>query len=102
MSECVYNKVSVTFVDEYDPYECLVSNINDYDHEIEIETAIPTTRIRRGWMGDILCKFSGYHIEDGKSKADTCTWIKNVLCARVKTDASRGEPIFWTYCFLKD
>lgn len=102
MNKCIYDKVTIIFVDEYDSYECLVTNIDDYDHEIEIETAIPVTRIKRGWTGDIMCKFSGCRIEDSESKADACTWVKDVLCARVKTNAEPASPVMWTYCFLKD
>lgn len=101
MSKCAYNKVAITFVDEYDSYECLVSNINDYDHEIEIETAIPVLAIKRGWMGDIICQFSGFCIDDD-TEVSTCTCINNVLCARVKTNAEFNSPVMWTYYFLKD
>lgn len=101
MSKSVYDRVSVVFVDEHVSSEILASNVNDYDHEIEIETSIHVAEIKRGWTGDILFNFQGFNVDDD-SGVITSTWIRNVLCARVKMNIEAGSTVIWTYCFLKD
>ena len=48
MSRCVYDKASITLVDDTYSYICdTIQSITEYDHEIEFETVIPIDGVKR-------------------------------------------------------
>lgn len=103
MSRCVYDKASITLVDDTYSYICdTIQSITEYDHEIEFETVIPIDGVKRGWVGSLYYHMRGVHIEDENVKATSVTCLNDVLCTRVKVFVEEGSPVVWTYCFSKD
>ena len=101
MNKYIYDRVEITLVDELAHYQCvMIANIDDYDHEIEIETIAPI-EIKRGWVGDLIFNFKGFAVESNEEAFTTIT-LNNVLCARIKTNVEAGEAVMWKYTFLKD
>ena len=101
MNKYIYDRVEITLTDEFTNYPCImISNIDDYDHEIEIETSVPIG-IKRGWVGDLICNFRGFAI-DSNEKDSIITTLNNVLCSKIKTNVEPDVPVMWKYTFLKD
>ena len=102
MSRCVYDKASITLVDDTYSYICdTIQSITEYDHEIEFETVIPIDGVKRGWVGSLYYHMRGVHIEDDNVKATSVTCLNDVLCTKVKVFVEAGSPAVWTYCFFE-
>ena len=105
MVKCVYDEFNITLNDSNNRYSCEhVVSIDEYDHEIVFETAVPIDGIKRGWVGDLYYHIGGFPITDfnNKVKVTSVTGFKEVLCARITITASTDEAVIWKYTFLKD
>lgn len=103
MSKCIYDKFSVTLSYDDNQYTCnTITNITEYDHEIEFETVVPIEEVKRGWVGDLYYHLSGFDINNNDVGVTSVSCLKEVLCARVTVFAEPGAAVVWKYNFLKD
>ncbi|MGN0246941.1 MAG: hypothetical protein ACI4DK_13385 [Lachnospiraceae bacterium] len=103
MSKYIYDKFSITLSDNDNQYICnTITNITEYDHEIEFETVVPIDGIKRGWVGDFYYHMKGFAIDNENVGVSSVSCLKEVLCARVTVSADAGAPVVWKYAFLKD
>ena len=82
-------------------YECLINSIEEYDHEIVLETQIIIDDMDRGWIGDLYYSGVGLAL-DNTDNITTEVCLKDVLCARITISYQRGSAVTWRYTFLKD
>ena len=104
MSEQIYTTISLIELRTCDgehKFNCIM-NVDEYDHEIVVESASHVNGIGRGTVGDLFCYVKGSELVDSTKDATVTTCLRNVLLARVTISSPPNMPIIWKYTFLKD
>ena len=81
------------------------TDIDDWEHEIEIYSNFRHPNLKRGWTGDLI-----YHCAHGVNISDLTDiknieldCLKDVLLRSVQCySANDDEAVVWKYTFLKD
>ena len=104
MDEYVYDKMNSVTVQNNDKEYTFnyISGLEEYDHEIVIESGIQINGLVRGFVGDLFYRTKGYSLHDDKKEVETVTCFKKVLLARITVSAQPGYAVVWKYNFLKD
>ena len=104
MDEYVYERMnSVTVKNNNNEYifNC-VYDLEEYDHEIVVESSAQIDGLTRGFVGDLFYRTKGVSLKDEKKEVTTVTCFKEVLLARITVSAQPGYAVVWKYNFLKD
>lgn len=87
-------------------FNLYITDIFEYEHEIEVFSECIHPTLKRGWHGDMIYhtyrpyEMPSANIIDGDVNLVTVkdVLLRSVQCFRVSDD----EPIEWKYTFLKD
>lgn len=104
MNEYIYEKMNSVTVKNNDKEYIFnyISDFEEYDHEIVIESGIQIDGLIRGFVGDLFYRAKGYSVVNDNKEVTTATCFKEVLLARITISAQPGHAIVWRYTFLKD
>ena len=98
----IYERYKITLTDMNETYLCEhITSIDEYDHDIVVQTIVPIEEIKRGWIGNLTCHLSGCSIENPDNKVNSHVSFKDVLCAKITITAD-DRIVTWKYTFLKD
>lgn len=99
-------RMDLIFRNNEEEFELYITDISEYEHEIEVYSECIHPTLKRGWKGDMIYHtYKAYEfpsaniIEEGVNLVTVKdVLLRSVQCFRVSDD----EPIEWKYTFLKD
>ena len=106
MNKYVYDRIHHVSIQNNDndtkyDFNC-VTCVEEYDHEIVVESTVQIDGLVRGYIGDLFYHARGFGFHDQSKQVTTVTCFKEVLLARITVSAQAGQGIVWKYNFLKD
>ena len=99
-------RMDLIFRNNEEEFEFYITDISEYEHEIEVYSECIHSTLKRGWKGDMIYHtrkayemLSANMVEDDVNLVTVKdVLLRSVQCFRVSAD----EPIEWKYTFLKD
>ena len=99
-------KMDLIFRNREEEFEFYITDISEYEHEIEVFSECIHPTLKRGWKGDMIYHtYKPYELPSANVIEDdvNLVTVKDVLLRSVQCfRMSEGEPIEWKYTFLKD
>lgn len=99
-------RIDLIFRNYDEEFMLYITDISEYEHEIEVYSECLYPTLKRGWKGDMI-----YHTKKVYEVPSTevieddinLVTVKDVLLRSVQCfRMSDGEPVEWKYTFLKD
>ena len=98
--------IDLGFKNQEEEFGIHITDISEFEHEIEVYTPYLHPSLKRGWVGDIIYfTHKAFDATSGKCVDDMVELltIKDVLLRSVQCfTMSDDEPTEWKYTFLKD
>ena len=99
-------RMDLLFRNMHEEFNLYITDISEYEHEIEVYSECLHPTLKRGWKGDLIYHTTqAYDVPSGATiDEDLClvtvkdVLLRNVQCFRVGDD----NLVEWKYVFLKD
>ena len=99
-------KMSLIFKNNEEEFELYITDISEYEHEIEVYSSFVHPTLKRGWNGNIIYRaYKAYELPSANDIEGyvNLVAIKDVLLRSVQCFGMHDdEPTEWKYVFLKD
>lgn len=99
-------RVDLLFSNNNEQFELYITDVSEFEHEIEVYSSFLHPTLKRGWTGNLSYHtVKAYRLPSGESIDDdvSLVTVKDVLLRSVQCfTMSDGEPVEWKYTFLKD
>lgn len=98
--------IDLRFKSQEEEFGLCITDISEFEHEIEVCSQYLHPSLKRGWVGDIVyCTRKALDARSGNFINDIVELgaVKNVLLRSVQCfNMCDDEPTEWKYVFLKD
>ena len=99
-------RMSLVFKNQDEELELYITDISEYEHEIEVYSECIHPALKRGWNGDMIYRsYKTYELPTANNIEGyvNLTTVKDVLLRSVQCfTVSDDAPVEWKYTFLKD